>query len=191
MVWCVHFRKFKGNIYRRNYNGNLKVSAKTNPNSVAGALAGVLREKKGGAEIQAIGAGALNQAVKPVNCNRKGICGTKRYWSGMGLAFTDIHRLMERRKLERRSNWSLNQDSTGNKKYTHKKKTPGCGLQNLFIRRRSFMMTGEFWMSKATKYQRGSVGLKGRKIKWNFRLNFGYKLSEIVQKLDFATFRKI
>ena len=41
----------------------LKVSAKSNPNSVAGALAGVLREK-GGAEIQAIGAGALNQAIK-------------------------------------------------------------------------------------------------------------------------------
>ena len=41
----------------------LKVSAKSNPNSVAGALAGVLREK-GGAEIQSIGAGALNQAVK-------------------------------------------------------------------------------------------------------------------------------
>ena len=38
----------------------LKVSAKSNPNSVAGALAGVLREK-GGAEIQAIGAGALNR----------------------------------------------------------------------------------------------------------------------------------
>ena len=43
----------------------LKVSGKSNPNSVAGALAGVLREK-GGAEIQAIGAGALNQAVKAV-----------------------------------------------------------------------------------------------------------------------------
>ncbi len=43
----------------------LKVSAKSNPNSVAGALAGVLREN-GGAEIQAIGAGALNQAVKAV-----------------------------------------------------------------------------------------------------------------------------
>ena len=35
------------------------------PNSVAGSPAGVLREK-GGAEIQAIGAGALNQAVKAV-----------------------------------------------------------------------------------------------------------------------------
>ena len=43
----------------------LKVSAKSNPNSVAGALAGVMREK-GGVEIQAIGAGALNQAIKSV-----------------------------------------------------------------------------------------------------------------------------
>ena len=33
----------------------LKVSAKSNPNSVAGALAGVLRER-GAAEMQAIGA---------------------------------------------------------------------------------------------------------------------------------------
>lgn len=43
----------------------LKVSTKSSPNSVAGALAGVLREK-GSAEIQAVGAGALNQAVKAV-----------------------------------------------------------------------------------------------------------------------------
>ena len=43
----------------------LKVSAKSNPNSVAGALAGVLREK-GTCEIQAIGAGALNQSIKAV-----------------------------------------------------------------------------------------------------------------------------
>ncbi|KLU67991.1 MULTISPECIES: stage V sporulation protein S [Desulfosporosinus] len=43
----------------------LKVSAKSSPNAVAGALAGVLRES-GGAELQAIGAGALNQAVKAV-----------------------------------------------------------------------------------------------------------------------------
>ena len=45
----------------------LKVSAKSNPNSVAGALAGVLRER-GCAEMQAIGAGALNQAVSSANC---------------------------------------------------------------------------------------------------------------------------
>ena len=43
----------------------LKVSSKSNPNSVAGALAGVVREN-GQAEIQAIGAGALNQSIKAV-----------------------------------------------------------------------------------------------------------------------------
>lgn len=43
----------------------LKVSAKSNPNSVAGAIAGVLNER-GSTEIQAIGAGALNQAIKAI-----------------------------------------------------------------------------------------------------------------------------
>ena len=43
----------------------LKVSAQSNPNSVAGALAGVLRERDT-AELQAIGAGATNQAVKAI-----------------------------------------------------------------------------------------------------------------------------
>ena len=43
----------------------LKVAANSNPNAVAGALAGVIREK-GKAEMQAIGAGALNQAIKAV-----------------------------------------------------------------------------------------------------------------------------
>lgn len=43
----------------------LKVSAQSNPGKVAGALAGTIREN-GGAEIQAIGAGALNQAVKAI-----------------------------------------------------------------------------------------------------------------------------
>lgn len=46
-------------------SGVLKVSAHSNPNSVAGALAGVLREKST-AELQAIGAGATNQAIKAV-----------------------------------------------------------------------------------------------------------------------------
>jgi len=45
--------------------GTLKVSAKSNPNSVAGALAAVMREREF-AEIQAVGAGAINQAVKAV-----------------------------------------------------------------------------------------------------------------------------
>lgn len=43
----------------------LKVSSSSNPNSVAGALAGVIRENNT-AEVQAIGAGALNQAVKAI-----------------------------------------------------------------------------------------------------------------------------
>lgn len=43
----------------------LKVSSNSTPNSVAGALAGVLKDT-GAAEIQAIGAGAINQAVKAV-----------------------------------------------------------------------------------------------------------------------------
>ncbi len=43
----------------------LKVSAQSNPNSVAGALAGVLRERES-AELQSIGAGATNQAVKAI-----------------------------------------------------------------------------------------------------------------------------
>lgn len=43
----------------------LKVSAKSVPNSVAGAIAGVVREN-GAVEVQAIGAGAANQALKSV-----------------------------------------------------------------------------------------------------------------------------
>jgi stage V sporulation protein S len=45
--------------------GTLKVSAKSNPNAVAGALAAVMRERET-AEIQAVGAGAINQAIKAV-----------------------------------------------------------------------------------------------------------------------------
>lgn len=43
----------------------LKISSKSNPNSVAGAIAGLVKEN-GKAEMQAIGAGAINQAVKAV-----------------------------------------------------------------------------------------------------------------------------
>ena len=43
----------------------LKVSAKSNPNLVAGAIAGLLRENKE-VELQAIGAGSVNQAVKAI-----------------------------------------------------------------------------------------------------------------------------
>ena len=43
----------------------LKVSSKSNPNACAGALAGVLRQD-GAVEVQVVGAGALNQAIKAV-----------------------------------------------------------------------------------------------------------------------------
>ncbi len=43
----------------------IKVSAKSRSTSVAGAIAGVVREN-GRAEVQAIGAGAVNQAIKAV-----------------------------------------------------------------------------------------------------------------------------
>lgn len=43
----------------------LKVSSKSAPNSVAGAIAGVIRET-GTVELQAVGAGAANQAIKAV-----------------------------------------------------------------------------------------------------------------------------
>ncbi|HEY1427945.1 MAG TPA: stage V sporulation protein S [Candidatus Tumulicola sp.] len=46
-------------------DGPLKVSAKSSPNAVAGALAASLRERES-AELQAVGAAAINQAIKAV-----------------------------------------------------------------------------------------------------------------------------
>jgi stage V sporulation protein S len=43
----------------------IKVSAKSRSTAVAGAIAGVIRESRH-AEVQAIGAGAVNQAIKAV-----------------------------------------------------------------------------------------------------------------------------
>ena len=43
----------------------LKVSSKSNPNRVAGALANAFRSS-GDVEIQAVGAGAINQAIKAI-----------------------------------------------------------------------------------------------------------------------------
>ena len=43
----------------------LKVSSKSNPSKVAGAIANMFREKKI-VEIQTIGAGSLNQAIKAI-----------------------------------------------------------------------------------------------------------------------------
>ena len=66
----------------------LKVSSKSNPNSVAGALANAAREHDT-VEIQAIGAGALNQAIKSIAIARGFVSP-----SGKNLvcipAFTDI-----------------------------------------------------------------------------------------------------
>lgn len=66
----------------------LKVGTKSNPNSVAGALANVIRQS-GNVEIQAIGAGALNQAIKAIAIARGFVAP-----SGKNLvcipAFTDI-----------------------------------------------------------------------------------------------------
>lgn len=43
----------------------LKVSSKSNPSKVAGAIANIFRES-GNVEIQTIGAGSLNQAIKAI-----------------------------------------------------------------------------------------------------------------------------
>jgi stage V sporulation protein S len=73
----------------------LKVSSRSNPNAVAGALAGVVRSA-GVVEIQVVGAGALNQAVKAVAIARG-------YLSPSGVdlicvpTFVDIHIGGERR----------------------------------------------------------------------------------------------
>ena len=66
----------------------LKVSTKSNPNSVAGALANVFREK-GVVEIQAVGAGALNQAIKAIAIARGFVAPTGKDIICIP-AFTDI-----------------------------------------------------------------------------------------------------
>ncbi|MFP4250649.1 MAG: stage V sporulation protein S [Armatimonadota bacterium] len=47
----------------------LRVSSSSDPNKVAGALAGTIREHRE-AEMQTVGAGALNQAVKAIAISR-------------------------------------------------------------------------------------------------------------------------
>ncbi|WP_276490187.1 stage V sporulation protein S [Adlercreutzia muris] len=49
--------------------GCLKVSSKSSPASVAGAIAGMIKDGSS-VEIQAVGAGAVNQAVKAVAISR-------------------------------------------------------------------------------------------------------------------------
>jgi stage V sporulation protein S len=47
----------------------LKVSAQSQPKSIAGAIASVLKDNEF-AELQAIGAGAVNQAIKAIAITR-------------------------------------------------------------------------------------------------------------------------
>lgn len=47
----------------------LKVSSKSDPKAVAGALAAVLRDEKQ-VELQAVGAGAVNQTIKAIAISR-------------------------------------------------------------------------------------------------------------------------
>jgi stage V sporulation protein S len=49
--------------------GCLKVSSKSSPASVAGAIAGMIKDGSK-VEIQAVGAGAVNQAVKAIAISR-------------------------------------------------------------------------------------------------------------------------
>ena len=50
-------------------NGCLKVSSKSSPASVAGAIAGMMKDGVP-VEIQSVGAGAVNQAVKAIAISR-------------------------------------------------------------------------------------------------------------------------
>jgi stage V sporulation protein S len=88
----------------------LKVSAKSNPNAVAGALAAALRERTT-SELQAVGAGAINQAIKAVAIARSYlksaqldlVCTPSFVVVAIGESErTAISLLVERRKLEER-----------------------------------------------------------------------------------------
>lgn len=60
----------------------LKVSSRSDPKAVAGALASLIREQ-GRAELQAVGAGAVNQVVKAVAIARGYVAP-----NGINLVFT-------------------------------------------------------------------------------------------------------
>lgn len=66
----------------------LRVSATSSPNALAGAIAGLIKEN-GKVEMQAIGAGAINQAVKAVAIARGFVAPTGIELSCMP-AFIDI-----------------------------------------------------------------------------------------------------
>ena len=89
----------------------LKVSAKSNPNAVAGALAAALRERDT-SELQAVGAGAINQAVKAIAIARSYlrsagldlVCTPSFVVVAIGESErTAISLLVERRRLEEKA----------------------------------------------------------------------------------------
>jgi stage V sporulation protein S len=63
MAWLSENRSFVA--ARRRTMEVIKVSAQSRSTAVAGAIAGVMRERRH-AEVQAIGASAVNQAIKAV-----------------------------------------------------------------------------------------------------------------------------
>jgi stage V sporulation protein S len=56
---------FIHNLHRRNKMNTIKVSANSRTAAVAGAIAGIMREQRY-VEVQSIGAGAINQAIKAI-----------------------------------------------------------------------------------------------------------------------------
>ena len=62
----------------------LKVSTRSRPSAVAGAIAGVIRQT-GAVEVQAIGAGATNQAIKAIVLARSYL-----HEEGLELAFVPV-----------------------------------------------------------------------------------------------------
>ena len=76
----------------------LKVASKSSPNKVAGALAGVVREE-GRVELQAIGAGAINQTIKAIAISRGYVAP-----SGIDLVCIPAFKDIERGRLDKRKN---------------------------------------------------------------------------------------
>ncbi len=76
-------------LYSKEHNMDvIKVSGTSRTSAVAGAIAGVFRENKR-AEIQAIGAGAVNQAVKALVLSR-GYLAEDGYEVIFYVEFTDV-----------------------------------------------------------------------------------------------------
>ena len=84
----------------------LKVSAKSSPNAVAGALAAALRERDS-VEVQAVGAGAINQAIKAVamkGAHWDAVCRPSFVLVSIGESErTAISLMVERRKLDEKA----------------------------------------------------------------------------------------